>query len=59
MLEDKLKATDWEAAEEDIAEMVARESYLQWVKENQKTVREVILRDLCSIQIIRRVILQC
>ena len=41
MLEDKLKATDWEAADEDIAEMVARESYLQWVKDNQKTTLSV------------------
>ena len=37
MLEDKMKATDWEAADEDIAEMVARESYLQWVKDNQNS----------------------
>jgi len=37
MLEDKLKATDWETADEDIAEMVARESYLQWLKDNQKS----------------------
>jgi len=36
MLEDKLKATDWEATDEDITEIVARESYLQWIEDNQK-----------------------
>ena len=41
MLEDKMKATDWEAADEDIAEMVARESYLQWVKDNQNSKASV------------------
>ncbi|XP_033214679.1 OTU domain-containing protein 5-B isoform X2 [Belonocnema kinseyi] len=30
MLEDKIKATDWEATSEAIEEQVARESYLQW-----------------------------
>ena len=35
MLEDKLKATDWESTDETIAEVVARESYLQWLKDNQ------------------------
>ena len=37
MLEDKLKATDWEATDEDLAEIAARESYLQWLKDNQKS----------------------
>ena len=36
MLEDKLKATDWEATNETISEQVARESYLQWLKDNEK-----------------------
>lgn len=36
MLEDKLKATDWEATNEAIEEQVARESYLQWLKDNEK-----------------------
>ncbi|CAG0920686.1 unnamed protein product [Notodromas monacha] len=35
MLEDKLKATDWEATDEAIEEQVARESYLQWLKDNE------------------------
>lgn len=36
MLDDKMKATDWEATNEEIMEMVARESYLQWIKDNEK-----------------------
>jgi OTU domain-containing protein 5 len=35
MLEDKLKATDWEATNEAIEEQVARESYIEWVRENE------------------------
>ena len=35
MLDDKLKATDWEATNEEIMEIVARESYLQWIKDNE------------------------
>lgn len=37
MLEDKIKATDWEATDEQLAELAARESYLQWLNDNQKT----------------------
>lgn len=36
MLDDKLKATDWEATNEEIMELVAQESYLQWLKDNEK-----------------------
>jgi len=36
MLEDKIKATDWEATNEAIEEQVARESYLQWLQDNEK-----------------------
>jgi len=36
MLEDKIKATDWEATNEAIEEQVARESYLQWLRDNEK-----------------------
>ncbi|XP_065067011.1 OTU domain-containing protein 5-A-like [Rhopilema esculentum] len=39
MLEDKLKATDWETTDETMTEIVARESYLQWLKENQRKHR--------------------
>lgn len=36
MLEDKIKATDWEATNEAIEEQVARESYLQWLRDNER-----------------------
>lgn len=36
MLDDKMKATDWEATNEEIMELVARESYMQWLKDNEK-----------------------
>ncbi|XP_025418279.1 OTU domain-containing protein 5-B-like isoform X2 [Sipha flava] len=36
MLEDKLRATDWEATNETIDEQIARESYLQFLKDNEK-----------------------
>ncbi|XP_050438980.1 OTU domain-containing protein 5-B-like isoform X2 [Adelges cooleyi] len=36
MLEDKLRATDWEATNDTIEEQIARESYLQWLKDNEK-----------------------
>ncbi|CAL1270715.1 unnamed protein product [Larinioides sclopetarius] len=35
MLEDKLRATDWEATNEAIEEQIARESYLEWLRENE------------------------
>ena len=40
MLEDKLKATDWEATSEAIEEQVARESYLDWLRENERRTRQ-------------------
>uniref|UniRef100_U5ERB5 ubiquitinyl hydrolase 1 n=1 Tax=Corethrella appendiculata TaxID=1370023 RepID=U5ERB5_9DIPT len=36
MFEDKLKTTDWEATNEAIEEQIARESYLQWCRDNIK-----------------------
>lgn len=33
MLEDKLKATDWEATNEAIEEQIARESYIQYIRD--------------------------
>ncbi|XP_055602334.1 OTU domain-containing protein 5-A [Uranotaenia lowii] len=36
MLEDKLKTTDWEATNEAIEEQIARESYLQWCRDNMR-----------------------
>lgn len=40
MLEDKKKATDWEATNDAIQEQVARESYIQWLKDNEQRVRK-------------------
>ena len=36
MIEDKLKATDWEATDVAVAEQVARESYLQCLADQEK-----------------------
>lgn len=36
MLQDKLRETDWEVTQETIEEQVARESYLQWLQEQEK-----------------------
>lgn len=36
MLEDKIKTTDWEATNEAIEEQIARESYIQWCRDNLK-----------------------
>ncbi|XP_058119195.1 OTU domain-containing protein 5-A isoform X2 [Anopheles coustani] len=36
MFEDKLKTTDWEATNEAIEEQIARESYLQWCRDNMR-----------------------
>ena len=35
MLEDKIRATDWEATNEAIEEQIARESYLEWLRDNE------------------------
>jgi OTU domain-containing protein 5 len=43
MLEDKLRATDWEATNETIDEQIARESYLQFLKDNEKRNKVIIL----------------
>ncbi|XP_066500678.1 OTU domain-containing protein 5-A isoform X3 [Hoplias malabaricus] len=40
MLEDKKRATDWEATNEAIEEQVARESYLQWLRDQEKQPRK-------------------
>uniref|UniRef100_A0A0B6YBP0 ubiquitinyl hydrolase 1 n=1 Tax=Arion vulgaris TaxID=1028688 RepID=A0A0B6YBP0_9EUPU len=39
MLEDKLRETDWEVTQDSIEEQVARESYLQWLREQEKATR--------------------
>lgn len=40
MLEDKLLATDWEATNDAIEEQVARESYLEWLRENENRLHK-------------------
>lgn len=40
MLEDKLLASDWEATNEAIEEQVARESYLEWLRENENRLHK-------------------
>ncbi|XP_077438989.1 OTU domain-containing protein 5-A isoform X2 [Vanacampus margaritifer] len=40
MLEDKKRASDWEATCEAIEEQVARESYLQWLRDQEKQARQ-------------------
>lgn len=41
MVEDKLKTTDWEATNEVVVEQIARQSYLQFCKENMnKTIKK-------------------
>lgn len=39
MLADKLRCTDWEATNEAMEEAVARESYLEWLREHEKRAR--------------------
>lgn len=36
MLEDKLRASDWEATDEAIEQQIAQESYLEWLKQHEK-----------------------
>lgn len=43
MLEDKLRATDWEATSEAIEEQVARESYLHWLRDNEMRSRKKVM----------------
>ena len=43
MLEDKLRATDWEATNDAIEEQIARESYMQWLRDNEERARKKIV----------------
>ena len=36
MLEDKLRSTDWDATYSAIEETVCKESYLEWLRENER-----------------------
>lgn len=49
MLEDKIKATDWEATNEAIEEQVARESYLQWLRDNE--MRKAVSLKFCYLSL--------
>ena len=40
MLEDKIRATDWEATSDAIEEQIARESYLEWLHESELRSRK-------------------
>lgn len=40
MLEDKIRATDWEATNDAIEEQIARESYLEWLHESELRSRK-------------------
>ncbi|XP_036596598.1 OTU domain-containing protein 5-like [Trichosurus vulpecula] len=41
MLEDKKRVTDWEATNEAIEEQVARESYLEWLQDQEKQTQQI------------------
>jgi OTU domain-containing protein 5 len=41
MLDDKMKATDWEATNDEMMEMAARESYLQWLRDSENKQKEL------------------
>lgn len=47
MLEDKLRATDWEATNEAIEEQVARDSYLQWLRDSEKRNKALVNLNDC------------
>lgn len=53
MVEDKLKTTDWEATSEVVVEQIARQSYLQFCKENMnkksnKSSTSTVTSEACS-----------
>ena len=49
MLEDKLRETDWEVTQETIEEQVARESYLQWLRDQEKRAKRQASVGHCQI----------
>ena len=58
MLEDKLRETDWEVTQETIEEQVARESYLQWLRDNEKRARTSEPVSMCSACIVANILAQ-
>lgn len=53
MLEDKLRATDWEATNDTIDEQIARESYLQFLKDNEKRNKVLIQIQMLKIKTVK------
>ena len=43
MLEDKIRATDFEATSEAIEEQVAQQSYVDWLRENERRVKNKVV----------------
>jgi OTU domain-containing protein 5 len=41
MLDDKLAATDWEATQDELLQQIARESYLQWLRDTNQRSQDV------------------
>ena len=50
MLEDKLRHTDWDATYDAIEEAVARESYLTWLKENERRTRSGVKHSASQVR---------
>lgn len=48
MFEDKLKTTDWDATNEAIEEQIARESYLQWCREDMQRTKKSVSSTVTS-----------
>lgn len=57
MLDDKLAATDWEATQDELLQQIARESYLQWLRENnQRSQADTMVRTYYTGQVSRFVL---
>ena len=50
MLEDKLRHSDWDATCDAIEEAVARESYLSWLKENERRTRSGVKHSASQVR---------
>ena len=44
MLEDKMREADWELTQEAMDEQVARESYIQWLRDQEKRAKTTPVR---------------
>lgn len=52
MLEDKLRHSDWDATCDAIEEAVARESYLSWLKENERRTRSGVKHSASQVRMV-------